>query len=259
MLPVGGPSLDDETRRRLAAAFRSGGEHYDAVRPGYPAESVDWLTRGLHRPGTALDVGAGTGKFTARLLERSWRVTALDPSPDMLAQLRANHPGTPTLLGTAESIDLPANSMDLATVAQAWHWCDAEAASAELARVLRPGGVLGLIWNQLDVTVPWVHRLARIMHAGDVHNPGFRPAVGPQFTGLASHETRWRQEVTPEDLLELVKSRSYYLHATETIRQKVLGNLAWYLFEHLRHDPGAALELPYSTTTWRATLPRPRI
>ncbi|WP_125609578.1 class I SAM-dependent methyltransferase [Specibacter cremeus] len=252
MLPVGGPSLDDDKRRELGAAFLSGGEHYDAVRPGYPADSVTWLTEGLVRRGAALDVGAGTGKFTARLLEQGWDVTALDPSADMLAQLHANHPDVQVIVGATESIELPDGCMDLATVAQAWHWCDPLRASTELARVLRPGGTLGLVWNQLDVTVPWVHRLARIMHAGDVHNPGFRPAVGPEFTGLVNHETHWAQPVTPEDLLELVKSRSYYLHAPDAIRAKVLGNLGWYLFEHLGHAPGESLDLPYFTSTWRA-------
>ena len=81
------------------------------------------------------------------------------------------------------------------------------------ARILRPHGVLGLIWNQLDTSVPWVHRLSRIMHAGDVHKPHFKPAVGPEFIGLESHLTRWEDPVTPEDIKELTKSRSYYLAA----------------------------------------------
>lgn len=257
MAATGGPVFDRDRREEMATAFQAGGEHYDRVRPGYPAKSLDWLVAGSSTPvHDVLDVGAGTGKFTEQLVARGWAVSALDPSADMLAQLKLNFPGVRTLLGPAETIDLAADSVDLATVAQAWHWLDPLGASTEIARVLRPGGILGLVWNQLDVSVPWVHRLARIMHAGDVHKPDFRPIVGPEFGDLESHETRWTQDLTPEDLLELVKSRSYYLKATETIRVKVLGNLTWYLYEHLGHHSGEILQLPYFTQIWRARTQR---
>jgi len=253
MAANGGPALDRERREEMATAFQAGGEHYDRVRPGYPAEALDWLIAEAVAPvHEVLDVGAGTGKFTQLLVDRGWAVSAVDPSADMLGQLTRNLPTVRTLVGPAEAIDLATHSKDLVTVAQAWHWLDPLAASTEISRVLRPGGLLGLVWNQLDVSVPWVHRLARIMHAGDVHKPDFRPVVGPEFIGLEAHESRWAQDLTPEDLLELVKSRSYYLKASETIRVKVLGNLTWYLYEHLGHHAGETLQLPYFTQTWRA-------
>ena len=259
----GGPNLDKARRTELARSFQDGGEHYDRVRPGYPAECVEWLLASpdLRPPAggvrDVLDVGAGTGKFTARLLERGLKVVALDPSRDMLAQLERQFPGVRTITGTAEEIPLPDACMDAVTVAQAWHWCDPLPASREIARVLRPDGVLGLIWNQLDVSVPWVHRLSRIMHAGDVHKPHFRPPVGPEFRPLESHLTGWTQPVTPPDLMELVKSRSYYLRANDSIRARVLANLRWYLGEHLGHADDDVLQLPYLTQTWRARLRSP--
>lgn len=249
----GGPNLDAGRRREMGAAFQDGGEHYDRVRPGYPPASLDWLLAACPvAPVEAVDIGAGTGKYTALLLERGLAVTAVDPSEDMLAELKRLHPTALAVIGTAEHLALPEASMDLATVAQAWHWCDPSAASAAIARVLRPGGVLGLVWNQLDVQQPWVHRLSRIMHAGDVHKPGFRPALGPGFTGLDAQVTNWTQPMTPSDLLELAKSRSYYLRASEATRAKVLANLRWYLGEYLGHDDDDRLEVPYLTTTWRA-------
>lgn len=247
----GGPNLGAGRRKELGGSFQDGGEHYDRVRPGYPSESVEWLFAGRN-PVEVLDVGAGTGKFTARLIERGLNVVALDPSRDMLGQLELRFPAARTLVGVAEHIDLPDGSLDAVTVAQAWHWCDPQMASAEAARVLRRGGVLGLVWNQLDVSIPWVHRLSRIMHAGDVHRPGFRPAVGPQFRGLESHLTRWAQPLTPPDIRELVKSRSYYLAADEASRARVQANLRWYLNEHLGHTDDHVLQLPYLTQTWRA-------
>ena len=170
----------------------------------------------------------------------------------MLGQLAEHYPGAAAVLGTAEATGLPDSAFDVVTVAQAWHWCDALRASTELARVLRPGGTLGLVWNQLDTSVPWVHRLSRIMHAGDVYKPGFRPLVGPEFEGLEDHLTHWQDSVTTTDLMELTKSRSYYLRAGEATRAKVLANLDWYLHEHLGHAPDEDLELPYLTLAWRA-------
>ncbi|NUP58948.1 MAG: methyltransferase domain-containing protein [Pseudarthrobacter sp.] len=246
----GGPKLDHGRRQELGQSFQDGGKHYQRVRPGYPAESARWLLPENARD--VLDVGAGTGKFTALLLDMGLQVTALDPSADMLAQLEAHCPAATAVAGTAEATGLPAARFDVVTVAQAWHWCDPLVASTELARVLRPQGTLGLVWNQLDTSVPWVHRLSRIMHAGDVYRPGHKPVVGPEFQRLEGHVTHWHDTVTTNDLMELTKSRSYYLRAGEATRAKVLANLDWYLHEHLGHDAGQELELPYLTLAWRA-------
>lgn len=247
---AGGPRLHARRRQELGLSFQDGGEHYDRVRPGYPEDAVEWLLRAGAR--TAADLGAGTGKFTRLLVARGLQVTAVDPSRDMLDQLRTVLPDVIALEGTAEETGLAAEGFDVVTAAQAWHWCDPLAASTEAARILVPGGTLGLIWNQLDTTVPWVHRLSRIMHAGDVIKLGFRPVVGPEFTGLERHLTQWEDVLTTHDVIELAKSRSYYLRAHEVTRNKVESNLDWYLHDHLGHVPGSELRLPYMTQTWKA-------
>ena len=246
----GGPRLDHGRRRELGQSFQDGGRHYHRIRPGYPEESVRWLVPTDAKD--ALDVGAGTGKFTSLLLDLGLDVTAVDPSADMLAQLTAPCPDARAVVGTAEATGLPDSCFDVVTVAQAWHWCDPLAASNELARVLRPHGTLGLVWNQLDTSVPWVHRLSRIMHAGDVYRPGHKPVVGPEYHGLEGHVTHWQDTVTARDLMELTKSRSYYLRANEATRAKVLANLDWYLHEHLAYVPDQQIQLPYLTLAWRA-------
>ncbi|NYE94856.1 SAM-dependent methyltransferase [Psychromicrobium silvestre] len=237
-------------REELGAAFLSGGELYQRVRPGYPEAASRWLVPPEAR--RVIDLGAGTGKFTERLVERGLEVIAVDPSADMLSQLSERFPQVHTMLGSAEDFAVPDASVDAVLVAQAWHWFEPVSASAEIARVLRPGGWLGLIWNQLDVRVPWVHRLSRIMHAGDVHRPEVVPALGPQFSPPESHLSHWSQSLDTSELIELVKSRSYYLRASEQNRSRLLGNLDWYLFEHLGFSPGERLELPYLTLAWRA-------
>ncbi|GAB4099782.1 class I SAM-dependent methyltransferase [Sinomonas halotolerans] len=246
----GGPKLHDARRRELARAFEAGGEHYERVRPGYPPESAEWLIPAGAR--TAVDFGAGTGKFAALLLERGLEVTAVDPSADMLAQLSRSHPAVRCVVAPAEATGLPDGCADLVVAAQAWHWFDHAAATREAARLLRTGGRAGLVWNQLDTSVPWVHRLTRIMHAGDVHRPGYRPPTGPELTGWESALFPWEDRTTPEGIVELAQSRSYYLRADAHHRARVEDNLAWYLYEHLGHAPGESLALPYLTQAWRA-------
>lgn len=245
-----GPKLHATRRHELGQSFQDGGEHYDRVRPGYPMDSLEWILP--HGARTAADIGAGTGKFTSLLLQRDLEVAAVDPSRNMLEQLRNSYPQVNALVGTAEATGLTDSAFDVVSVAQAWHWCDPLPASTEIARILRPGGTLGLIWNQLDTSIPWVHRLSRIMHAGDVHKPGFRPVIGPEFHGLERHLTSWEDPLTPEDMMELAKSRSYYLRASEATRAKVMANLQWYLHEHLGHGAGETVLVPYVTQTWRA-------
>lgn len=250
----GGPKLEHGRRRKMGQSFQDGGEHYHRVRPGYPSAAVDFLLPEGAR--SAADLGAGTGKFTALLLERGLEVTAVDPSADMLAQLHLACPGAITRTGTAEATGLPDLAFDVVSAAQAWHWVDPVAGSTEAARILRPLGTLALVWNQLDTTVPWVHRLSRIMHAGDVLKPDFRPPVGPEFRDLEGRQVYWEDELTTHGIVELTKSRSYYLAASETTRAKVLANLDWYLHDHLGHAPGDVLVLPYVTQAWRATKAR---
>ena len=174
-----------ESRQERSLSFGSEAAAYERGRPSYPPESIDWLLP----PGArdVLDLGAGTGKLTTRLVERGLDVVAVDPLAEMLELLSSALPDTPALLGTAEQIPLPDNSVDAVLVAQAWHWFDPQQAVAEVARVLRPGGRLGLVWNARDERLGWVKDLGRIIghenaqlndtttSARPVHRPGPPP------------------------------------------------------------------------------------
>lgn len=247
----GGPRLDEERRREMAGAYLSGAGRYDRVRPGYPAAVADWIASGARQ---AADIGAGTGLFTELLAERGVEVVAVDPSEDMLAVLAMRLPGVPVVQGTAEHSLLPAASRDLLTLAQAWHWCDHEAAVREAARVLRPGGRIALVWNQLDVSLPWVHRLSRIMHAGDVFSPSYRPHFGPSFGPAEDVLVHWTQQLTVGDVVDLARSRSYYQRAAPTLQKRVESNLSWYLTDYLAFPADAVVGIPYYTHAWRAPL-----
>jgi len=187
-------------------------------------------------------------------VERGLAVTAVDPSADMLAVLADRLPGVPVVQGTAECSHLPDGSLDLLTLAQAWHWCDHGATVGEAARILAPGGRLALLWNQLDVSVPWVHRLSRIMHAGDVFSPSYRPAFGTAFEAPEDLVVHWTQELDVAGVLDLARSRSYYQRAAPALRARIEANLTWYLTDYLAFAPDASVRLPYYTHAWRASL-----
>ena len=244
-----------ERKRTLASAFAGQGADYDRLRPGYPDAVLDAMLAplaGSDPPLRAIDLGAGTGKLSGALAERGLEVTAVDTSAAMLEVARARG-GTitagslATRLARAEETGLPAASAELVTVAQAWHWFDAEEASAEVARLLAPGGVLALVWNMLDVTIPWVHRLSRIMHAGDIHREDFAPTVGPELELTDRRAITWEDPMPTQDVIDLARTRSYVITAPEERRQKVLSNLDWYLHDHLGHARGARVGVPYRT------------
>ena len=244
-----------ERKRTLAGAFAGQGADYDRLRPGYPDAVLDAMLAPLAGSAPtlrAIDLGAGTGKLSSALAERGLEVTAVDTSAAMLEVARARG-GTitagslATRLARAEETGLPAASAELVTVAQAWHWFDAEEASAEVARLLAPGGVLALVWNMLDVTIPWVHRLSRIMHAGDIHREDFAPTVGPELELTDRRAITWEDPMPTQDVIDLARTRSYVITAPEERRQKVLANLDWYLHDHLGHARGARVGVPYRT------------
>ncbi|MDR4533400.1 class I SAM-dependent methyltransferase [Glutamicibacter sp. PS] len=249
-LPRQAFGLSAAQRTHHSAAFLAGADQYDKVRPRYPEAAVDFAVEGLTGP--AADIGCGSGIFTAQLVARGLQVTAVDPSQDMLDVLAKRCADVALVRAGGESTGLQERSFELISYAQAWHWVDAHDASAEAARLLVPGGRLVLLWNQLDVQVPWVHRLARIMHAGDVHRPELPPSLGAEFTGLEQGLWHWEWTLTLGDVVELTKSRSYYRRATESTRKKVETNLHWYWCEHLGHDVDEPVAVPHLSHAWRA-------
>lgn len=236
------PQFAGEQHREIGArAFDHGSTTYDDVRPGYPTEVIQ-LATGFKR---IVDVGAGTGKLTALLEDAGHEILALDPSIDMLRVLHEAYPTVPAWQAVAEHTALANSSVDLVSCAQTWHWVDVPAAAAEFDRIIARDGAVLLVWNNLDTTIPWVHRLSRIMHAGDVLKPGFIPEVAAPWEISTTLRTTWEQEITPENIINLAHTRSYWLRSTPKIQQRVDNNLQWYLYEHLEFAPGKPVALPY--------------
>lgn len=234
-----------------AAAFDRAADVYDAARPSYPADAVSWLTEGVEGP--VLDLGAGTGKLTSALVDRGFDVVAVDPSPEMLRVLHERLPEVELRQGSAESIPLSVGSVGLVLAAQAWHWVDADRAVPEVARVLRPGGRLGLIWNERDESIGWVRELGELMDAGSAaFDDESDPVVGAPFGELEKHETRWVQALTPDGLLDLARSRSYFITKDPEGQAAVIQSLRRLLREHPDLAGRDTIELPYVTRSYRA-------
>ncbi|MGH3557270.1 MAG: class I SAM-dependent methyltransferase [Mycobacterium sp.] len=241
------------TRSRQARSLSFGSEAaaYERGRPSYPPEAIDWLLPPEARD--VLDLGAGTGKLTTRLVERGLDVVAVDPIAEMLEVLRRSLPDTPALLGTAEDIPLADNSVDAVLVAQAWHWFNPARAIPEVVRVLRPGGRLGLVWNTRDERLGWVRELGRII--GRDGDPVAALVTLPQpFAGLQRHQVEWTSYLTPQALVDLVASRTYCITSPTEVRTKTLDQVRELLATHPALANSNGLALPYVTVCVRAAL-----
>jgi ubiquinone/menaquinone biosynthesis C-methylase UbiE len=140
-----------------ATSFGSVADRYDRVRPAPPAAAMDWLVPA--DCAVAVDVAAGTGLFTRELLARATRVVAVEPDTRMREVLARRSPDIDVKEGWGEAIPLPDASADAVFVSTAWHWLDLPRAVPEIARVLRPGGRLGIVWTSRDRQVDWVAEL----------------------------------------------------------------------------------------------------
>lgn len=244
-----GPTLsghDKHGSNPRAGSFGAAASEYERGRPSYPAGAVDWLLPpGINR---VLDLGAGTGKLTRQLVDRGLDVVAVEPLAEMREQLSRVVPEVRPLAGTAEKIPLADDSVEAVLVAQAWHWMDPDLAVPEVARVLSPGGWLGVLWNIRDRREAWVDELGSILERyGDEDSARTAPTIGPPFGPMERAEFEWSQKLTPEMLVDLVASRSYVITLPADQRAAVLAQVRDLLDRHPAVAGRHEVELPYVT------------
>ncbi|HEX7134535.1 MAG TPA: methyltransferase domain-containing protein [Iamia sp.] len=257
-MPDGSRILGSRIPRAAAAGFSAGADDYERGRPSYPADAVAVLCEelGIGPGARVLDLAAGTGKLTRLLVPTGAEVVAVEPVAEMRRRLEQAVPQAHVLDGTAERLPLPDRSVDAVTVAQAFHWFDAEVALKEIAWVLKPGGGLGLVWNERDTREPWVAELSTLIRwneRGEYQVPyttevdwaariaGLDVPFGP----VQRYDTTYRQPMDPDTLVARVLSTSYI--ASQPIEEReALAVRVRALVEPF----GETFDLPYQTVVY---------
>ncbi len=261
--PEDQPGVDrsGEERLRLARSFDATAAAYELGRPEYPDEALAfWDDHGaFERDNTVLDLAAGTGKLT-RLLPLLCKVHAVEPLAQMRAEFERAVPDVAVLDGTAEQIPFPDDHFDAVLVGQAFHWFDHGVALDEIARVLKPGGGLGLIWNEDDVgAAAWLADLVDEKRATAASTIiGEHPAVEivrahRSFGSIETFECRWEHATTLQNILADVLSRSYVSALPDEERLGVLTRTREAIERHLGSGV-MEISYPYRTTASWAPL-----
>ncbi|WP_280262613.1 class I SAM-dependent methyltransferase [Nocardia wallacei] len=246
-----------ELHARRAGSFGAEAAAYATHRPDYPPAGIRWALQPLGDIAApqVIDLGAGTGKLTAGFVDAGARVTAVEPDEAMRAEFARQHPGVAVRAGSAESIPLPDDSADAVVAGQSFHWFDPPQAFPEIARVLRPGGVLAAFWNMHDSSVEWVAELDRLSRSqvsfqrraqdAEPSHPLFRPFERSYFP----HAHRR----TAESLAETIGTHSHVLVVSPRERAEILGRITGYLRGRPETRDGE-FDLPLRTLVIRTVL-----
>jgi SAM-dependent methyltransferase len=250
------PNLDPDcaapTKAERARAFAGVAAEYDRGRPGYPCAAIEWLLGSS--PLDVLDLGAGTGKLTTALLGAGHRVIAVEPLAAMREILTARSPQTRVLAGTAEQLPLADASVDAVVVGAAFHWFEQEPALAEIARVLRLRGVLGLLGNGFDASTAWVARVREILGPPAIERPGHWPAaevLRERFAEVDEREFPHTQHIDRAGLRDLASSRSALAVMSDAERESVLARLDQLWEQEPELAGREEVELPWLTRVRR--------
>jgi SAM-dependent methyltransferase len=252
----------------LAGSFGAVAESYDRVRPGPAPAAVDWLLPA--RCQSAVDLAAGTGLFTRALLGRVPEVTAVEPDGRMRAVMAERTEGVRVLDGRGEAIPLPDSSVDAVFVSTAWHWFDPALATAEIARVLRDGGRLGVIWTSRDRADDWVAELDllrlsaapgeprtadQVREKLDRHHSVTLPPDAPFGSAQAGSFT-FTRTMDVDDAVDWLATNSEFITASPSDREAGRARCRAALLAHAT-DGGSRIEMPLRSWCWRADrLPR---
>ncbi|MFB9836908.1 class I SAM-dependent methyltransferase [Actinoallomurus acaciae] len=241
-------TAEERQKHRQAGSFGVAADAYERGRPPYPPDAVAWSVPEHAR--TVVDLGAGTGKLTRALRAPGRELVAVEPSAGMREQFSRVLPDVRVVEGTGESIPLPDSSADTLVCAQAWHWVDPERAVPEVARVLRPGGRLSLVWNRRDVSVPWVAELDRILrdYAAAPTEDRQVERVSAPFGPVERQDFRWSHPLTVAELMDMVASRSYVITLEPARREELLTRVRALV------DARRPAEMPYVTECYRTEL-----
>jgi SAM-dependent methyltransferase len=215
-------------------------KNYVRFRPGYPPAVVELLSREaqLSPESQIADIGSGTGLLSAAFLDRGYSVTGIEPNPEMREAgdaLLAHYPRFRSLDAKAEATTLPDHSINLGMAGQAFHWFSVADARKEWARILKPGGLAALIWNQRHIESPFmretedlIDRYAAGMDSDGSIREGGRSRIADFFDHSPFHLDEFpnTQDFTMEGLLGRVASCSYVPDETDPHFEQMSADLA---------------------------------
>ena len=251
----------DSLHPQAALGFSREAHTYAKARPDYPDEALPWLTHtlGLDSGLKVLEVGAGTGKFTQRLLQTGATVFATEPVEEMRAELELRFPGVLAQEAFAERLPFEGESFDAVVCAQAFHWFANSEVLDEFARVLKPGGVVGLIWNVRDETIEWVRQLADLLRKHEAGLPRYTPELvkalfpHPKF-GPLQVETAHHHHSGPAELVvvDRMRSTSFIASMPSAEQEQFLSRVRDVLRNELQVQKSDPISVPYRTDMYSA-------
>jgi SAM-dependent methyltransferase len=243
---------DDASVRAIrATSFGAIADHYDRFRPSPPIEAAEWFVP--HEAGRIVDMGAGTGGFSRVLAQLVDGVVAVELDLRMAAVAAARSPGVAVVNGRAESLPLCAASFDAVVVSSAWHWMDPSRAVPEVGRVLRPGGVFGVIWNGPDRSVDWVGDL---FQGGSDRHRRHREFTIPPGHGFDEPEQRiirYSLRRSKAQLIGLVATYSRFASLSESERRDAVRRITELVERYPLWRGQTGIELPMAAQCWRVT------
>jgi SAM-dependent methyltransferase len=281
-LPRPFSNLAPDLKERRSGSFGEVAELYERFRPGPSPEAVGWLVPG--HVDTVVDLGAGTGALTRLVVPVAGQVVAVEPDHRMRAVLVDQVPEARAVDGRGDSMPLPDRFADVVLASSSWHWMDTDATFHEVARVLKPGGVLGVMWSGPDFVGSFERR--HLLHTGQPITDTPLPGGDDDASGIGRLISifRWRSGVEgsgqsgrrlaiptgapfgePEhklfarsaamdadDLVGLLGTRSHFIIMAADQRQRIVEEARRLLDEVLGVEGSTTVEMALRTRAWRA-------
>jgi SAM-dependent methyltransferase len=271
--------LPPEEKARRSRSFGGVASHYERYRPGPPVAAVDWILP--ERVGRVVDLGAGTGALTRKLVDRAGEVVAIEPDDRMRSVLAQEVPGVRVVPGRGESMPIPDRWADAVLASSSWHWMDPIPTLHEVSRVLVPGGTLGVLWSGPDPEGPFLVQARDLLaqqtsgggHAGVAGSGEDRPSTefanlimgdaGRPMSSLEippgvpfdqpEHEVfRWDVALDAEELMGLLGTFSWIITMPDDIRDRVIGEARMLLREILGVEGEVTVDVAFRSDAWRS-------